>query len=1221
MSATEKTSHLNIVINQLLSKSNHSILHKQLFFLPANLRPKDLLSSINAANFQPDESTDVVWTVKALKNLNIYDKISVLMRSIGIFETCKLIESTYKGEQTDPHAVDDAVTRVNAFAYEVREFTWNMISHPQLNSLRVLEMLLFAEIAKCSFRLTSDTIKTLDLPSIQNTLVLVFNGILEKDSLLIDSSQLYLDTSINVFKQLREQIESFLKSNPHQSYAAQLKSCKMVEKILDLVLRAMRDPVHLLPILREPIQVQTEITLLQDQKPFSLASISTLLTNFHSSFNFQFDHFYLQFESQKKFMKLNKKIANPIRAALQNLKLKIYGENNEIRKIFEKWYAYQQLPLNQQLRKSHTLAEIAEEISKHAALPEVIKLFDETYANKITPYCESNISDEHPLIEIFDLAVRAPFNNLLYMERAVLQAVAESKNLYETNFSFLDKFLDKRFRVLQQVTGLDLIRWSLNKDWLSLNRSNDENAIKSAAKVHIALNALFNKMQEFIRRSAMGSAQVLLDKEFESLKSAIISSLAAHPEVDYLIKVFDLTKWFKNFLKGQEWRHFLVKSPYEEKGDNSALELEFLGLLFSDLKAGFTISVKIACDDFKMALNREEKTAFISQMTTVYQKIEHILQKVILKASTVAQENLNDSVKLFWDHCLKAQEQIEDMVEILEAQLEFQNTENAKNLLTHLTNIKNVVETYVFIPGTSLFNYCQMQELQKSVSAVRILLAPHIETPYTIFPQIEVPSISSQVLSPLVSSVNQPQFSLFKSALAILNERCRFFEMAPKATQEEIESNFRQHEYCSNLMRNLNSFEELSCIESLHRPSITLETLMRSALLLEQAGKLACTLHKTHPAQPNQQRAFYEMRGKEMDWEGHALLTFAEAVEKACPSVIFDSTEKQTMNYLGRMIGVEYRCSDFHAHELLHSSLLDLRNSALSASLKMVTSVIQEDLSTQTMTEVSSEKLESCLQPFPISTETTIDLQIIKIRVAAIKRLRTLAAYREVQQIGPDETTLMKRVGTMKESLKNLDADLEISRDILEGMIDPALILTLAEALLSREATLLEHLLLFWLAFTPCSVKDSNDHFLWSKKRNKPLRYSHEVVTFANCLREELSTIPESLHFRTEQLAKKVEHYLKQGHRYGENKDTQSILREKFATLSYLRRRLADKTLSAAEEKVLDKFFKASSPSGQLKQLDAYLIKEFQTLQESLKEACRLVDEWLTHFQNTLNQI
>ncbi|MCE5318630.1 MAG: hypothetical protein LLG04_14860, partial [Parachlamydia sp.] len=609
----------------------------------------------------------------------------------------------------------------------------------------------------------------------------------------------------------------------------------------------------------------------------------------------------------------------------------------------------------------------------------------------------------------------------------------------------------------------------------------------------------------------------------------------------------------------------------------------------------------------------------------------------------------------FWKTMARCQEAIETALEPAQIRLESYCEQNPKHfplmkeLLTKfLPPIEDFLQRLVFTPGHSLLAYVQIQELIEEEQRGQELRAEALEHRRANREKQLAASVRhkpSEKVSEVVSSPIgtakpdvKPAVGLipqFRHLCRTFGDRCRFFKMA-SATPEEIQNNSRQHEYASNLLRNLQTLEELFTVSDHEskRPLVLLESAERLSLALEQSAKLACASLNLPETVEDHPEPVLNRLGKECFWHAHSPLRLTAPVDRAfflkTKRFLFSKEERNLMQSLERIAAVTYR-NPASGNDLLTRALTagerdpKLLKDGIKICCDLLKYVASGPVQETEEAPLAAGRLELCLAPIKqvVGHEQTLlnradaQMQHCQERLERIKRFRSVALNRHVNPIYRGDESHRRRVGTINGALKDLSLNFDICEDVLFGPEAPTLALTLTETALSRQGAMLEEVLLILLSHLPCPEQPrSLSHYLWAGK--KPLRYAHDISEYSRRLREALPGAgirrDGGFYERLQAMADRLAPYLQQRHRYVNPACKEGDLRDKIADLSGLRRRIG--RLSPAEMVKL-----GNQPEEQLQTVDSQLRQVLVSeVKAPLVETIEMIEQLLAIYEELLHK-
>lgn len=1221
------------------------LLQRQLYLLPPGHIPKEMQTGPNR---KVKKIEPAILNEMAHEKLSLPDKISVLIRSIGFRKTCEVLDEA--AASLNP---EEQGERMRQFKEEVDEWTDGIVTCHQMNSLRALRMLLFAALENC-WRLEDQKGK-------EN--VLALRTAFQASFLLIERFSSFPDKIPFVLQGLFKNLDSLAAYRNQETKGKKIQEyVEQMEQILKILQKGFDDPVHLMPFFFHPLKTQPvtgeEVTDLVD---YLGPKVSEWLTAFQRSFCFQSEPFPKLLKEKLESKKLYRSNIGDYQAAeavYNDLVARSQNILNGLHSLLNDLQAYQKLTPARQRERVGTLTRME---AATARLTEQIYKFKDCNGdcrNKMEPLIqlcqgterfetEDGVVDRNLtdwLEDQYLMSIHHPLNHCMVLFSYTNSSIQNSCKKYTSTFPALKDLLPPQFKTLPHVTVADLLSWQLEESTLTLldkiNRKQipeDEHLVQNLQTFQNNLQAVFNAMRRYyvLRRYTQGRSLEDLDldvqchnKLAENIKAAQqMLSQKQHPEVskalDHFVKVSQL---LASLLTFERWPEILVSSPFASENEDPKLEEEFHSAQLATLRRSF---LECKPPDLWQGLMQtisnkpfhQDEMPYLEEVKTATGKIVKALETAQTELQQARKPTFLQEARHFWKTLTICQEAIENALEPAQVRLDQYCEQNPKHfpvikelLTSYIPRIQDFLQALLFTPGQSLLAYVQVQELieeeargqelraqalelrrvtrEKRLAAASQKKAPE-HTP-------EAAAASSTSIKPAAKPVFDGPIPRFRHLCRMMSDRCRSFQMA-NAKPEQIQNNSRQHEYASNLLRNLQTLEELFAASEheKRRPFVLLETAERLSLALEQSGKLACASLNLPETVEDQPEPILHRLGKECFWHAHSPLRLTAPVDKDSflkkKKFLFSKEERDLMQSLERVAAVTYR-NPASGRDLLTQALTTgesdpkLLREGITICGNLLQHVVSGSIQVTEEPSLAESPLARCLSPTTQVDKALLpraDEQIQRCleRLARIKRHRSVALNRHVAPIYRGDESHKRRVGTINAALKDLALNFDICEDLLFGPESPTLALAETEAALSRQGAILEEALLILLSHLPCPENPgSRQHCLWAGK--KPLRYTHDISEYSRRLREALPAAgvkrDGTFYDKLQAMADGLAPYLQQRHRYVTPACKEGDVRDKVADLSSLRRRIG--CLSPAEMARLGR-----QPEEQMQAIDSQL--------------------------------
>lgn len=1205
---------------------------RQLYLKPPGQVPKELIQAKRFADLT-DEQKRTLYD-KGVSELSLFDKLGVLMCSVGIQRVCQIVKER---EEQAHFNQEEAMAE---YEEEASRWTEGVVTCYQLNGLRTLRTLLFAELETC-WRLEGSNGKEV-LEMQRDRLIQTFDLIesaCEAPGKIVDVQQ-DLAAAITFAETYREQMGTgAVQLNLDQRRHA----VQQMRQILQLLQKGFQDPYHLLPFLFQPIRVQpvsSEIDFVTSISPEALKWLSA----FQRAFSFQASSFPKVLKGHMEscdLLSANRAIFLKAEKACSDLVKFTEPFVNDLQKLLNQWFVYIAMPPEQQYQNRDKLQKLLVEIDR--IKPQLLQ-FHEVNRN-----CRNAMQVAIDLFKgrenlhssltwLYGSSIHQPVNNLTTLGNFCWSSLYNSRNLYEHSFDRLKDLLVPPYNSVPHVTTIDLLQCQTEEALLNVLEKLGNGQISGTGDMADLIetlqllkkdyNSIFNAMRRYYheRKHRQGRSFVdfhidaqCLTKLSDHLKTVEGLLKARQPKavMDVLGRCEKLTKFLLPLLAYERWPELLVSSPFS---DNSQKKDPFHAVQSSNLRRSF---LKIDPQNFHKALQQflhnkpiyTDETAFIQELLKASEEVVNVLNI----AQKAVKESKPEDARHFWNNMVQCQKGIANALEKIQQKIEFhcdQNPDHSPLLeqiqSEYLSRMAGFMEDLIFTPGHSLLTHLQSQELieeeqrgaqlraaaleRRRAERKNAQVVHKMEEPAPIAAPVQVPSQPAH--KPAMSN-----YLAFRQLCHTFADRCRAFLLIPSNMSESSQNHFRQNEYASNLLRNLLTLEELfsASAHEMKRPMVALETGERLALALEQAAKLACAILNLSETVPDKPEPILEKWGRECFWHAHAPLLLAMPIAKRTNMIQLNEEESAVLQSLACTAAITYR-NPSSGNDRVTQALIDgngtgnLLREGMKICLKILQCVAPADLYSEKEFVMDAGKLDSCMAPCSNNVQENVwqlkaeeTLLRLRERLARIQQFRTAELNRQVPSLGKRDQSQKRRMGTIDGALKDLELNLAICEDILVGPEAPTLALTLTEASLSRQGAILAEVLLALLAHLPCKEKPgSTQHSLWTvAQKSKPLRYSHDLVEYAKRLPKALEGTDINLGKNgvlIQTMAEKLAPYLQQRHRYTAPNCEAGALRDKIADLSCLRRRVLIGHLSPAERQKL-----GDLPEQQLAMLDSHL--------------------------------
>lgn len=1234
-SPTQPASHnLTERIDQQLRKNDLAIkmlLQEQLYQFPENR----FSEAFYAHQFTDLTSADTqTWTDAVLKYMPTIDKMTVLMRSIGHLEVCTILgEPSHQAEE------------MKKYEEEVAQWTDGIVSCRKLSRFKALRSLFFAAMDTC---LDSNE-KVFEV--VRNELPKIFSLMEEKP--LQDKELIPILKGICDVLPGLEQLQGMLKANiPVQQ--RKLEAVAMMIGILRLLQKGCQDPLHLMPILfhplcRQPIVNSEQLGNLDTQ------AAAKWFGAFHRSFCIQ----------SAPFLQILKQKAKSS-AVIEYQKLIDHSQKvtSTLCTFLDRLNQFRNLKPRDQLGNLDQIRDIQKDLESFHLDTTVLLAWKKWVAATIGN--DKRLSNQHLCY------VLEPLENVLSLSRTIHTCLKSICVLYCDSYPTLEKLLAKPYPYgpLGHITVIDHLQHMLQKSNSDLTVLIEQGKVPAEI---IAKNAIlqrgfeyqflmvFTDMRRYFHMRRLADAPVdIRNARFLQNVAAEVKQCLLDPqmpqEIGSVLETYlKVSELLISLLPYERWPDLFIISPLASDKKNAVLENQFYLDYFSHLRASF-FKVDFESEYQKVCelMNgfKTEEKEFQPEIKQAFDKAKAALRQA-QNELRACPSNLKEVLSL-WDRLVQCQEIVDRAFEKVEVSMKRHLIQNPnpsasfkKILQSYLPSQQSALESFIFSPGHSLLSYIESQEIIKEEAEVlkeRLArkeqrLAQREEERRkaalkSIAPALEVEP--PRQIAP-AASASWPErtgdlFSEFRRQCRALQDFCCSFAAPASTANSKLSPISLQEQYASNLMRNLQTLEELfQATEQEHaRNFVALETAERLAIVLEQSFKLVNAINRWNDTVSDTPDPILENMGRECFLNPHNLNKMSVHIDcdhvKKTLKRFFNEEDRNFLKSLGSIAAVTYRHpasgQDCLTEALIHGEgLRSMLRKGIALChkilMKVDTSLIKPAINPETVSS-QDDRLINSFPPDVVDHEQTFcqhaDELILRCqdRLERIHRLRSVKVNRLVPPLGKGDKSHNRRSGTIDGALKDLRLNLDICEELLLGKANPSLALVYAEAALSRQGAILEEALLILLAHLPCpSIPKSKEHCLWDIRegRQRPLRYAHDLKEYVSRL---LQALPEASISRDpsgkklQNIAERLTAYLMNGHRYHEPGCAVSQLRDRIADLSAMRRRLA----------------KMESDEPLLKKLDGHLHKILHDeVKVPLLETLALVDELLATYQELLKPI
>ncbi|MCE5319289.1 MAG: hypothetical protein LLG04_18235 [Parachlamydia sp.] len=763
-----------------------------------------------------------------------------------------------------------------------------------------------------------------------------------------------------------------------------------------------------------------------------------------------------------------------------------------------------------------------------------------------------------------------------------------------------------------------------------------------------------------------------IDKAIEANKRAEkLQSQTGDPKLNKLLEIYQqLGECLSNILVKPEWPHFLKKSPFASEKCDSKLERDFHFELFSVLLRSF-LNLNVdqmlqSCDSHLGKIINPDEKPFADAAKVLCGEISEIIKqaKARLHATAPRLADFQMDATAFLEEVTECATEIEDLAERQEILLldylktHPDSSDHLKNVAGILTEMKEILRSPLLSSAKSLSNYLFVSELSAKEAASRParqrivkpkrIAAPHPPVVESVAPAPKAP----QPKAPVTFTHLQEGFEAFRQCVGKLVASNQSFV---PTSEEGLRRAAQLNEWSSTLSTNLTALEGMiKGFESYgDRPFFVAALYLKMGVCLEMVSKLiALNLHVPMTIKETR-NALLHGQGRDYQWEAHSPYRYAKDVAvqlmRNARNMILSKAELGHFQKFERVVSLSSRypvSGQDELSEVLDSLFAnengeDLKKQvkqtilgAFQASVALVTGSsdidVQKEQRRPADSPLEKKQMQAAFHLVPIDPlpkeewvkRVSQALSSLEQRLQRIQKYRCIDFNREVAYIDGRDRTPRQRQGTIHGALKDLAITLKLAESILLQDDDPALCQTLGEESILRQAVLLEQVLLVLLSHLPVPAQ-SGIHCLWDTHANeRPLRYRHlidlQATRLLQCVNEGKVQIPsqiivKNLKQATKEKAELLTPVLQHLYRYPLNINCEARqLLDNWRTLSRLRLKMENHTLSVEEETILNTLIKDSN-------LDRHIVEVIRAqVKQPLLEMLVLVDQWLAVYEEQL---
>lgn len=946
----------------LLRECFRKRIQQQLMVTPVESRPPGLIVSEGTSNFE------TIAPEIAVAYLPVLHKVALLAQRLGLQRAYSLIKK--ENLLQIPDLSDRDLQDLQAYCQEIETLTGEVVTAQQLNSFRVLRMLLYASICRGIERQEHLTVGT-DIG------VLTAPQLLERQ---LDTLQQLLmfevfdPSEIVAFRQKMKQVvklfekyrELALKNEKRPEKRVLLrKEIDPMVQISTIFLKAIESPYHYLPRLLSPLRASAldiDRSMAEDQQNMG-SRAKTWLDDFKTVFEKLTRRFFVELE--KKTEKSSEEIRVEVATGKEMLDplLKEFAKLIDplVRDLID-WYDFERLPAEKQKHKLEPIRHSKERFNSFKTQLLKIQVEYKKFFAHMEPLLakvdkeRSNKPGEIRLELAFRGSMHVCYNQIQALMAALMGSLCSSQRQYQKFYEALVPLLNTPYQTLNHATLVDLLDLQTRTLFGQVKES-----FSQGLPVHFALCRSLQTDVEFIfasmrRYDALRTHRLGRRAEecgidticIEKAKS--ISSCAKYLEGSgYSGKALELLKHYqilsrrlKKVLSLDRWPMLFLHSPQAIDKENSELEEEYHYQLFLQLRLGVLDVPFLIIADALSALKPKNATETecvakvqkaLSDCQEYYRSFqENMKQRVITKA------NFKQEAELLWQavaEYLETQDEILEPVDVALfdclSRIQSPAVEGAQK---QLVEVKNLFQTGFLSPFQTLARFLvgeellrvEREEAQERAAEVAARSAlPKGPAPSSTSSKnpSEAPSVASTPLQksaplvklPIVSHSLSEAFSKLESLRADLHYYCQGFTgKAPSQAQLPSQTILKKipQQSSTHLIECLAAFRELAGSVSSYGDLSFMGTaiFLKLAAAIEQAAKLALACSDIQAKIPQEGHALLQRLGKDCLWQQHdpgPLTTTLEVAFMRQQKRLLTDTQRKLIKELYAVLGVTYR--------------------------------------------------------------------------------------------------------------------------------------------------------------------------------------------------------------------------------------------------------------------------------------------------------------------------
>lgn len=1178
---------LDVKAEQLLMQ--HKVPLRQIRYQVGLMLPTEL--SKYAALIQGKPKFEALSLKACLKILPTVHKINLLC---GVMD----IKPAYQALGFQTELLADA----DRFYKDVKELTEGVVTVHELNRYGLLRSLLFSAMGRCQHVEGCSEV----LANLEHVFALIdadFNAVDSWPGLSADIDAAW----------------SFIQARCPEAER------EGILRYLGIFRQAVSQPLLYMPLLMTRIQTKW----LEAEEEVDLQTINReaihWLEEFLASWKLQFRRFSEPIKNNKGLARAWQHLQQDGEQAIQKLnKAMLYLEEYEALAPPEQRGQLDRL--NNALLKADYLEQLKNDLAEH------FKLLQQA--------CLSSAETRE-----FQEAVAIPFHYFHVLCTYTARSIHNSAKRYQTHFAQLDRLLHPQFRLLSDITVIDLLHLQLDQymheeisssEWKQIE---DLGMDRMLTNLLVRIHGVFERMRHtFARRGKMRLTREEYFKDTKNLQDIAdvlveasgLLRQASHPKAIGLLRLcHNVADCLVNPLASDRWPEMFATSPFAKSKVKPSLEHEFYNGFLSVLRSEIlefkpeAVMITILGKIFGLKKEEEAFSSLLIDTNLQLMKALVLLQNHMKARPKPTPDNFEKEVYDYRDTLTAFVQELDTIFETVERPLaEYiastpDSSDACRDLQAIMERSRRTFASHLLAPSQILVNYLHRRERQKIQKPAAAIAAPPFLT-------TEAPTLPSQDLCKAFKN-----FERYCSAFAHL---ClEFTPVLRKGETAQITQH--QHEHAANLLEKLPAMREL--VHSLHafgnRPFMAASLYLRMAVALEQVGKMVAAVLKVPVKEKGSNYDILKLEGRECPWADHSPHLFADLLQK--DKALLTSEQKELALSLSRVIAISSRYP-VSGHDKLFETVQRLLKgegskteerrklekelqTALEACMALMKKALPEieDSETMALPETRLETLRP-LAPVDPSLKKFMEAHFFQIeeRLKSIQHYRAVDRYCEIPAVSETESSLKSRQRTIQVAFNDFAINLRLAQDLFLADETPSLCLTLAEEGALRQAVLLEHVLLILSSHLPLRARPgSQNHFLWDERDLRPSRYSQNLEGFLVSLEGSLAN-KQPLLQATRPMANRLQPILQQLYRYqGSASGQAQAYLERFKALSSLRDALVNQQLTPIQQRFLEK------EGIGLERLDAY-IRQCLILDLKLPalQLLQVVDQWLELYEKQL---